>query len=116
MYAFFKRLKEIEDTEKKRLSKAANPDNSHWPNTSKESLEGFRLWLLEELIDRGLAKARRPPVVQAILSLTLLGIYLEVFGREVEIQEAVFSGQRVEALLACQASEFSEARSRARMM
>ena len=73
----------------------------------------FHLWLLD-LIDDGLASARRPPVMKVILALSLLAIYLDIFGSVVQV--TVFTGDRVSALFACQSSEFSEVRSRARAM
>jgi hypothetical protein len=80
------------------------------------SFREFQLWLLEEFVDPGLEVSCRHPVVQAILALSILKIYLDMFGQEDHVQRSVFTNARVSSLLACQASEFTEVRSRARQM
>ena len=81
-----------------------------------ERLEAFESWLLNEFLSPLLILARRPSIARVILALSVLGIYLDVFGGEVNVHKAVFTSERAEALLACQASEFSEVRQKARTM
>ncbi|WVQ75014.1 hypothetical protein IAR50_004622 [Cryptococcus sp. DSM 104548] len=75
--------------------------------------DGFHSWFLA-WIDENLWHARRYPVFRVLLALNLLSRYLEVFGSDEGRQETVFTQSRVEQLLACQASEFTEVRSRSR--
>jgi len=116
VHAFFVRLKHSEDVARKRQSKL-DPDQqaSHIEWRSKDP-KVFKSWLLEDFVGPGLATARRRPVVRAILALTILGIYLNIFGTDEVVHKAVFTSDRVEALFACQASEFTEVRSKARAM
>jgi hypothetical protein len=45
-----------------------------------------------------------------------LGVFLDTFGLDPSVKAAIFTEDRVALLLSCQASEFSEVRSRARSM
>lgn len=78
--------------------------------------DDFDQWLLTSFIDQGLLTSCHYPVVRAILALNILRIFLDVFGNRPGVQEQVFTHDRVSALLVCQASEFTEVRSRARAM
>lgn len=107
VHALLKKMKETTDTITK----------THGGGDARVVLAGqFRSWLLDDFIDPGLAVACRYPVVQAILALSVLKLYLDTFGQEAGVHAAVFTRQRVGSLFVCQASEFTEVRSRARAM
>ncbi len=116
MHSFFTRLKTMQEIDSRRETKEAKLSSDIVLNSTINYPQTFRLWFLDKCIDPGLDTARRYPVVEAILALSLLGLYLDIFGGQAGIQENVFTSLRVSALFACQASEFSEVRSRARAM
>ena len=107
--AFFKKLAEIQHA----LMKATTTDT---PDERLAVANKLHKWLLTGFIDRGLVIACRHPVVQAILALNVLRLYLDVFGDDLKIQRSVYTADRVQLLLACQASEFTEVRARARSL
>ncbi|KAL7425015.1 hypothetical protein Q5752_000702 [Cryptotrichosporon argae] len=75
--------------------------------------EAFHAWLLDDFLQPSIASARRHPALRTIFALKLLLIYLEVFSDE-ETKCRVFTEDRVDVLIACQASEFSDIRVQAR--
>ena len=107
IYAFFKRLYELQISLKK---------GETFHTTRLEDAQKLHVWILERIIDSGLTVACRQPAVRAILALRILGMYLDVFGGDTSIQRQVFTHTRVQALFACQAAEFTEIRTRARKM
>ncbi|OCF46051.1 hypothetical protein I317_00139 [Kwoniella heveanensis CBS 569] len=115
-YAFLTRLQHLETLtrriHRKKLTPTVEAERTSVQHIIPLSTE-FRAWFLTHL-DRGLRQARRSPVFRALLALNLLDRYLEVFRDEVETQEKVFTEERVDMLFACQMSEFTEVRTRAR--
>ena len=65
-------------------------------------------------MDTGILVACRHPVVEAIFALGVLKHFVDVFGQDRSILKQVFSEDRVTSLFACQLSEFTEVRARAR--
>lgn len=106
VYSFFRKLRESQEL----LKKVVSSDSRN--SVAKE----FHTWLLEVFVDAGLEVSCRYPVVRAILALNVLKLYLDVFGQDEVVQHMVFTEHRIVLLLACQASEFAEVRSRARQM
>jgi hypothetical protein len=84
--------------------------------TPIEVLTDFRRWFLVDFIDPALQGARRPPVMRALFALNVFGIYIDIFSADDDVKDAVFTEDRINLLIACQASEFTEIRSRARSM
>lgn len=80
------------------------------------SATDFHLWFLQDFVDTGLSHARHPPIAQAMTALSLLSVYLESYRDEEETSNKIFTLERIEALLACQASDFLDIRTRARNM
>jgi hypothetical protein len=58
--------------------------------------------------------ALRRPVAKVLVALIVFRLFVDVFGKEDGVQELVFSKETVDLLLACQSSEFTEVRSKAR--
>lgn len=50
------------------------------------------------------------------MTLIVLKLFVDVFGNEEGMQEQIYTGETVESLLSCQASEFTDVRKRARVM
>jgi hypothetical protein len=76
----------------------------------------LRQHVFDQWISPGLTMATRRPVARILVALIIFKLYLDVFGKEDGIQEAVFTQTTVELLLECQRSEFNEVRSKARAM
>lgn len=121
-YAFFVRLHQYETLARRTLRKLSKQSNTSSTPTEATQLRdslsqtaNFHSWFLH-FIDDNLWHARRYPVFKVLLALNLLGRYLEVFGDDEGVQGKIYTQGRVENLLACQASEFAEVRSRARKM
>lgn len=121
-YAFFVRLHQYETLARRTLRKLSKQSNASSTPTEATQLRdslsqtaNFHSWFLH-FIDDNLWHARRYPVFKVLLTLNLLGRYLEVFGDDEGVQDKIYTQGRVENLLACQASEFTEVRSRARKM
>ncbi|KAK8849592.1 hypothetical protein IAR55_004927 [Kwoniella newhampshirensis] len=117
-YAFLIRLHQLEtvthrNARKKIRTPAVEAEAARLVHVLSTS-SSFQRWFLLEHIDNGIKQARRYPVVDVLLALNLLARYLEVFGEREEVQQKVFTKERVEGLIACQSSEFAEVRSRAR--
>jgi hypothetical protein len=106
-HAYLTKLKSAEDAARRKSSKASSSDHT-------EQVANHHHWFLSEYVDSGLNNARRPPVVRALLALNLLAVYVGIY--PTSAQKAVYTEKRVSALFACQASEFTEARMRARGM
>lgn len=116
---FLERLRQAENAAKRAMKKAKLKSDSAAEDNAKRCLDNavmFRAWLLETYIDRGLRHARRPPVARALVVLGVLSILVETFGDLDEVTTAIFVEVRVSLLLSCQASEFTEVRSKAREM
>ncbi|WVQ96114.1 hypothetical protein IAU59_003216 [Kwoniella sp. CBS 9459] len=115
-YAFLTRIQHLETLtrriQRKKLTPAVEVERASVEHILPLSTE-FKAWFLTHL-DEGLRQARRSPVFRALLALNLLDRYLEVFGGDVEAQAMVFTEERVDMLFACQMSEFTEVRIRAR--
>lgn len=121
-YAFFVRLHQYETLARRTLRKLSKQPNTSSTVTEATQLRGslsktadFHSWFLHFIHDN-LWHARRYPVFRVLLVLNLLGRYLEVFGDDEGVQGKIYTQDMVENLLACQASEFTEVRSRARKM
>lgn len=121
-YAFFVRLHQYETLARRTLRKLSKQPNTSSTVTEATQLRGslsktadFHSWFLHFIHDN-LWHARRYPVFRVLLALNLLGRYLEVFGDDEGVQGKIYTQDMVENLLACQASEFTEVRSRARKM
>ncbi|WVQ79286.1 hypothetical protein IAT38_001382 [Cryptococcus sp. DSM 104549] len=119
-YAFFVRLHQHDTVINRTLRKLSKQPTTPATTAEIEQLNAslvitgaFHQWLLSHL-DGNLWHARRYPVFRVLLALNLLGRYLEVFGEDAGVQVRVYTQERVESLIACQASEFAEVRSRAR--
>ncbi|WWC92899.1 uncharacterized protein L201_007861 [Kwoniella dendrophila CBS 6074] len=116
-YAFLVKLHQLETLAKRVNRKKPNTDKIIKEQESLNHVlplcESFHRWFLIYL-DKGLIQARRFPVFKILLSLNLLGRYLDVFGDTENIHENVFTQERVEMLLNCQMSEFTEVRLRSR--
>ncbi|WWD20217.1 hypothetical protein CI109_104693 [Kwoniella shandongensis] len=117
-YAFFVRLHQLETATHRNARKqvrtpAIEAEAAQLAHVLSAS-SSFRNWFLAEFIDHGINQAKRYPVFNVLLALNLLARYLEVFGERMDTQEMVFTRERVEGLIACQASEFTEVRSRSR--
>ncbi|EAL20900.1 hypothetical protein CNBE2610 [Cryptococcus deneoformans B-3501A] len=119
-YAFFVRLHQYETLARRTLRKLSKQPNTSSTVTEATQLRGslsktadFHSWFLHFIHDN-LWHARRYPVFRVLLALNLLGRYLEVFGDDEGVQGKIYTQDMVENLLACQASEFTEVRSRAR--
>ncbi|WVW86816.1 hypothetical protein I302_108871 [Kwoniella bestiolae CBS 10118] len=116
-FAFLVRLHQLETSTRRVLRKKPNTDSIKKEQESLSHVlplgEDFHRWFLEYL-NGGLIQARRFPVFKILLSLNLLGRYLDVFGDIEGVQEKVYTEERVEMLLACQMSEFTEVRNRSR--
>ncbi|WVQ66397.1 uncharacterized protein L199_004577 [Kwoniella botswanensis] len=116
-FAFLVRLHQLETSTRRILRKKPNTENIKKEQKSVSSIlplcESFHRWFLDYL-DNGLIQARRFPVFKILLSLNLLGRYLDVFGDNDDIQISVYTKERVEMLLCCQMSEFTEVRNRSR--
>ncbi|ODO00815.1 hypothetical protein L198_03142 [Cryptococcus wingfieldii CBS 7118] len=119
-YAFFVRLHQYITLLHRNLRRLSKQPST--PEALKDSdqirgalvhTDNFHSWFLA-WIDENLWHARRYPVFRVLLALNLLSRYLDVFGSDEGKQERVFTQSRVEQLLACQASEFTEVRSRSR--
>jgi hypothetical protein len=110
VFAFFTRLKNAATSANRGTVSSVSDSTAH----QFIGFLDFHKWFLIDFVDSGLLNYRRPPVVKAILALNLLGVYLNVFADTV--QEMVFTHDRVTALFACQASEFTEVRFKARNM
>lgn len=86
------------------------------PNRAIDVAEDFRHYVLKFWIRPGLASARRHPVAKALVSLIVMKLYLDIFGSEEGMHDEVFTRDTVQELVACQASEFTDVRRRARAM
>lgn len=117
--AFIERLRQAENAAKRLRKKAKLKADTAGEASAVSYLDNaatFRDWLLHRYIDRGLRHARRPPVARALVALGVLSILVEVFGDLEEAKTAIFTEARVSLLLSCQASEFTEVRTKAREM
>ncbi|WRT69593.1 uncharacterized protein IL334_006582 [Kwoniella shivajii] len=116
-YALLVRLHQLETSTRrvfrKKLSPTVEVEQASLSHILP-SCQSFRHWFLVDHIDPGLRQARRFPVFKILLSLNLLGRYLEVFGATGDTQEKVYTKDRVEMLFNCQMSEYTEVRTRAR--
>jgi len=86
------------------------------PTTALQTAQELHVWIINDFLTSGLADARQFPVVKVLLALGVLKLYLGVFGGDEGVQDRVYTQERVEMLLACQASEYTEVRSRARSL
>lgn len=117
-FAYFNRLAQATIAIQRAQRNSTSADASSLASECEQlrNLASLRKWFLTELVDAALQNARRPPVVRALLALNHLGIFLDTFGLDPSVKAALFTEDRVALLLSCQASEFSEVRSRARSM
>jgi hypothetical protein len=86
------------------------------PEAALDTALQLRQHVLEHWISPGLEMATRRPVARILVALMVLKLYLDAFGQEDGVQEAIFTPKTVEQLLACQGSEFNDVRSKARAM
>lgn len=84
------------------------------PTQALKTAESLKCWLVGEFALPGMAGAKRYPVVKALLALSVLKLYVDIFGEDQSTQKQVFTRDMVESLLACQRSEYAEVRNRAR--
>ncbi|WVO13844.1 hypothetical protein L204_101467 [Cryptococcus depauperatus] len=119
-FAFFTRLQQYNTgicRILRRISKQPSSDEtvneaSNLMN-SLSHISEFHSWFLA-FIDENICQARRFPVSKVLMGLILLERYLEVLGHDDGVQESVFTLERMQSLLACQASQFTEVRVRSR--
>ncbi|CAK9780976.1 hypothetical protein CC85DRAFT_284619 [Cutaneotrichosporon oleaginosum] len=74
--------------------------------------EDFHKWWLDAYLGPSIKACREMPHLRSIFALLLLRLYTEIYGPSV--YERVFTAERVADLIACQASEFVDARLGAR--
>lgn len=106
VYAYLKNLHAVEKASRKAQTSAQNDTVS----------EDLHQWFLQSFVDQGLAVACRQPVTRAIVALQFMGHYVDIFGKRDTAQSQIYTMDRVDSLLACQRSEFTEVRTRAREM
>ena len=116
IHSFFVNIRLVGEIAHQKSSRS--PDSTDDPHITEitERLKTFQSWLLDEYLNPLLHLARRPCIARAILALSVLTVYLDVFGGDFDVHKAVFTSERAEDLLACQASEYSEVRQKARAM
>ncbi|WWC65932.1 uncharacterized protein I303_108554 [Kwoniella dejecticola CBS 10117] len=116
-YAFLVRLHQLETYTRRINRKKPNTESIRKEQASLAHIlpvtESFHTWFLQYL-DNGLTQARRFPVFKILLALNLLGRYIDVFGETEDTQRMVYTRDRVEMLLSCQMSEYTEVRNRSR--
>ena len=86
------------------------------PKRAVEISDDLKRHILDCWIRPGLKSARRHPVSTALVALIILKLYLDIFGAVQGTQEQVYTAETVEDLFACQASEFTDVRKRAKAM
>ncbi|GMK53867.1 hypothetical protein CspeluHIS016_0104530 [Cutaneotrichosporon spelunceum] len=74
--------------------------------------ETFHTWWLDEYLGPSIKACREMPHLRSIFALRLLRLYVDIYGTSV--YPSVFTPARVADLIACQASEFVDARVGAR--
>lgn len=113
-YNFFKRLREVQNAVSRDINRPkTTPEQKDMLSQRLSAAQAFHNWFMDEYITLALLACRETPAVRAIFALRLLGRYLDVFSVQKE-GRYVFTPERVQALVACQASEFSELRASAR--
>ncbi|KAK4688723.1 thyroid adenoma-associated protein, partial [Tremellales sp. Uapishka_1] len=105
-HGFFSRLKVAE--------RAAIKLSQKQEKEHKSTYLGVHRWFLENYIDTNLPTIRKGPTARPILALMLFSVYIDVFGSQPKDVPVVFTTSRIDLLLDCQSSDFSEIRSRAR--
>ena len=86
------------------------------PETALQVALNLRRHIHEAWICPGLAMALRNPVGRVLVSLIVFKLYIDIFGKEEGVQEMVFTKETVDLLLACQSSEYTDVRIKARAM
>lgn len=114
VYQFFKRLKDLQNAT---VRDAKRPKTTPQQRTILEQrlavAGAFHAWFADEYITPAILACRETPAVRTIFALNLLKRYLDVFSGQPE-GAYIYTPTRVRALVACQASEFSEMRASAR--
>lgn len=86
------------------------------PEAALQVALNLRRHVYDEWICPGLAMALRNPVGRVLVSLIILKLYIDIFGKEDGVQEMVFTKKVVDLLLTCQSSEYADVRIKARVM
>lgn len=113
-YHFFKRLKDVQNAAARDAKRPkTTPEQREALQQRIATASGFHAWFVDEYTTPAILACRETPAVRAIFALNLLKRYLDVFGGQAE-GAYVYTPRRVQALVACQASEFTEMRASAR--
>lgn len=113
-YHFFKRLKDAQNAAARDAKRPkTTPEQRAVLERGMATASSFHIWFVDEYVTPPILACRETPAVRAIFALNLLKRYLDVFGAQAE-GSYVYTPTRVHALVACQASEFSEMRASAR--
>lgn len=86
------------------------------PQAALQVALDLRRHIYQHWICPGLAMALRNPVGRVLVSLIVFKLYVDIFGQEDGVQEMIFTRQTVDLLLACQSSEYTDVRLKARAM
>lgn len=114
VYHFFKRLKEVQNaTARDAKRPKTTPAQRAILERRLALAEAFHAWFADDYITPAILACRETPAVRAIFALNLLKRYLDVFGAQPE-GARIYTPNRVQALVACQASEFTEMRAAAK--
>jgi hypothetical protein len=93
----------------------AKRDSKKTPERSQatlEAAEAFHAWWLDDYLGPSIKACREMPHLRSIFALRLLRLYIDIYGTSV--YPKVFTAERVADLIACQSSEFVDARVGAR--
>lgn len=113
-HSFFKRLKDAQNVVVRDAKRPkTTPEQRQVLDRRSAAAKDFHSWFVDKHITPALLACRVVPATRAIFALNLLKRYLDVFGGQAEGQR-VYTPTQVQALVACQASEFTEMRGSAR--
>lgn len=107
IHGFLSNMKAQEDQARRDLKKASERAQS-----TLAAADEFHTWWLDEYLGPSIRACREMPPLRSIFALRLLRLYLDIYGSPVHGR--VFTPHRVADLIACQASEFVDARVGAR--
>ncbi|BEI84050.1 hypothetical protein CcaverHIS002_0406540 [Cutaneotrichosporon cavernicola] len=107
IHGFLTNMKSQEDQARRDLKKGAERAQA-----TLAAAEAFHAWLLDAYLGPSVKACREMPHLRSIFALRLLKLYVDIYGPSV--YPSVFTPTRVADLIACQASEFVDARVGAR--